>query len=145
MEFFIYLPQKIPDKSKLHPWKLYRTVLHRPWKFQNQKPRPLKIPLNFFLVTPGKSTCSISLIPLEIPYAQPCLFGFFLEQPNVKRACIFFFHLILVGISSVLLLSVKNMLIGGWIFLLNRQNLLSVFVDSPFQVASWLNQCPAAS
>ena len=40
---------------------------------------------------------------------------------NVKR--VYIFHLILVGIPSILILSVKN---TGWVFLLNRQNPLSV-------------------
>ena len=40
---------------------------------------------------------------------------------NVKKACIF--HLVLVGIPSVLILSVKNKGSGG---LLNEQNLLSM-------------------
>ena len=51
---------------------------------------------------------------------------------NIKEACMF--HLILVGILSILILSVKNR--GGWggrVFV-NGQNLLNVtklFVDSP--------------
>ena len=52
------LPQEFPDKSKLYPWKLFKTVLHLPWKFQDQQPRPLEIPH------------AISLISLEIPYHQ---------------------------------------------------------------------------
>ena len=36
---------KIPDKTKLHPWKFHKIVLH-----------PLAIPHDFFLVTPGNST-----------------------------------------------------------------------------------------
>ena len=74
----------------------------------------------YFFDTPGNSICS----------ALPVWIFFGIAQ--CKEGVHFFFHLILVGISSVLILSVKNMLIGGWIFLLNRQNLLSVFVDSPF-------------
>ena len=44
-----------------------------------------------------------------------------IQCKNVKRACIF--HLLLVGIPSVLILSVKNKGSGG---LINGQNLLSM-------------------
>ena len=68
------LPLEIPDKSKLHPWKLFKIVFYIVWKFQDQKPRPLENPHNFFLVTPRNST-----YPWKIPYPQPPfpLFVFF--------------------------------------------------------------------
>ena len=49
---------------------------------------------------------AISLIPLEIPYPQPPVL-FFSGIAQYKRG-FFFFHLILVDISSILILSVKN-------------------------------------
>ena len=118
------LPLEIPDKSKLHPGncaKLYYIALGNS-NTKNQDSWNFHIillghPRKFHMLHP------ISLIPLEIPYLQPPLFGFFLEQPNIKRGFIFF-HLILVGISSILILSVEIRGVGG--FLLNRQNLLSV-------------------
>ena len=124
--YLFTLPMEIPDKSKLHPWKLFKIVFYIAWKFPDQKPIPLENPHNFFLVTPGNST-----YPQEVPYPQPLslyLF-FFLEQTNVKTVCIFFFHhLILVGISSILILSV-SVKSRGWAgkrFFLHGKNSLSV-------------------
>ena len=71
-------PLEIPDKSKLHPWRLCKTVQHLPWKFQDLKPRPLEIPHNFFLVTPGNFTCYFFDTPGNSISSTP-LFGFFLE------------------------------------------------------------------
>lgn len=49
-------------------------------------------------------------------------YSFYLEKANVEEACMF--HLILVGISSSLILSVNSS--GGGGGLLSRQNLLYV-------------------
>ena len=45
---FFILPLEIPDK-KLHPQKLYKTVLHL---LEFLRPRLLEIPHDFFLITP---------------------------------------------------------------------------------------------
>ena len=69
LECFVYL---------LYPWKFQTNESSTPrncanlryvpsWKFQDQKPKPLEIPHNFFLVSP-EIPHAISLIPLEIPY-----------------------------------------------------------------------------
>ena len=53
---FYTLPLEIPDKTKLEPWIFHKIVLDPlPWKFQDQKQIPLKIPHYFFLVTLGNS------------------------------------------------------------------------------------------
>ena len=88
--FFEALPPSPPwiyFFNNLYPW-IYHKILLDPLEIQCQKQRPRKIPHYFFLVTLGNSTFiqpleiphTISLIPLEIPYLNPCpLFGFFLE------------------------------------------------------------------
>ena len=45
---FVTLPLEIPDKAKLHPASL--------WKFQGQKQKPMEIPHDFVLISPGNST-----------------------------------------------------------------------------------------
>ena len=50
---FVILPLETPGKVKLHPWKFCKIRGYTPWKFQGQKPRPIKIPHDFFLITPG--------------------------------------------------------------------------------------------
>ena len=112
LEFF-YLVQ--PGNS--------RQIKATPLEIEQNCITSLEIPHNFFLVTPGNSICYFFDTLLEIPYPQATMLGFFLEQPNVRRVCIFF-HLILVVISSILILSVKNRAVG--FFLLNGQNPLSV-------------------
>ena len=110
LEFFIYLL----------PWKFQTNQFSTPGgncakrcyicrKFQDQKPRPLEIQHNSFLVTPENSTLyyfddpgnSISSTP------PPLCLLFFWNSPMQKES-VFFFHLILVGILSILILSVKN-------------------------------------
>ena len=96
-----------------------------PWKFQDQKPRPLEIPHNFFLVTLGNSICYFfdTLPPGDsISSTHPVRFLSGIGQ--CKEGVYFFFHLILVVTSSILILSVKNRGVG--FFLLNGQNPLSV-------------------
>ena len=56
VEYFIFLPMKIPEKTKLHPWKFYKIVLD-PLKFPRPKTK-----------SPGNST----LFFLD----QPCKFQF---------------------------------------------------------------------
>ena len=81
------------------------------WKLQDQKPRPLETP-HFFFVTPGNSTCYFcdSGIPGNSMSSTPTLFFFFsgIDQCKNSMFFFFFFHLILVGILSILILSVKN-------------------------------------
>ena len=93
-----------------------------PCQFQDQKQRPLEIPHNFFLVTPRNSACYIFDSPGNSMSSINPPVWFFLEKANVKRG---FFHLILVGISSILIFSVTNrgVEVRG---LLNGQNLLGV-------------------
>ena len=106
---FFTLPLEIPDKRKLHLWKFHKFLLD-----PLEIPRPkTKTPGNstlFFLGHPGKFhmlfhwypleiSHAISLIPLEIPYAQPpCLF-FFWNSPmirtkskNLRNLPIYFFR-----------------------------------------------------
>ena len=77
--FFKLYRQKFQTKPSSTPG--YSKKLHYiPWKFQDQKQRPLEIP-HFFLVTLGNSTSflinrlkfhMLSLwYPLQIPYPQP--------------------------------------------------------------------------
>ena len=102
---FFTLPLEIPDKTKLNPWIFHKIVLDpfSPWKFQDQKQRPMEIPHYFFLVTLGNSTSflinpykfHVLFFSLEIPYTQPRpLFGFFLEQPNCFLSYIWLFFII---------------------------------------------------
>ena len=83
------------------------------WKLQDQKPRPLETP-HFFFVTPGNSTCYFcdSDIPGNSMSSTTTLFYFFPGIDQCKEGvCVcafFFFHLILVGISSILICFVKN-------------------------------------
>ena len=69
-------------------WKLCKTVLHLPWKFQDQKPRPLETPHNFFLVIPENSTCYFLVW-------YPWKFHILNPTPPVwifsGRGCVFFF------------------------------------------------------
>ena len=51
---FVTLPQKIPDKMKLHPWNL-RNLCYFPWKLQGLYPGLVEIPHDFFLITPINS------------------------------------------------------------------------------------------
>ena len=78
-------------------------------KTKNQDPWKFNIILSWSLL---KIPHSITLMALEIPYPQPppppplCLF--FSGIAQCKKSLYFFFHLILVGILSILILSVKN-------------------------------------
>ena len=105
---------EIPDKSKVHPWKLCKTVLH-----PSEIPRPK-------ITTPGNSTCyffNIYIPPGNSISSTPPPVLFFSGITQCKEG-VFFFHLILVGISSILIQSVKsNRGCGRWgEGLLNRQN-----------------------
>ena len=53
----VTLPLEIPEKAKLRFW-IFRKVVWcgTPWKFEGEKPRPMEIPLEFFLITAGNST-----------------------------------------------------------------------------------------
>ena len=116
----------------LYPWKFQTNqsstpencakLRYIPCQFQDQKKRPLEIPHNFFLVTPRNSACYIFDSPGNSMSSINPPVWFFLEKANVKRG---FFHLILVGISSILIFSVTNrgVEVRG---LLNGQNLLGV-------------------
>ena len=109
----------------LYPWKFQTNQSSTPEncaKLQDQKQRPLEIPPNFFLVTPRNSACYIFDSPGNSMSSINPPVWFFLEKANVKRG---FFHLILVGISSILIFSVTNrgVEVRG---LLNGQNLLGV-------------------
>ena len=79
-------------------------------KTKNQDPWKFHI---IFSWSPLDIPQAISLIPLKIQYPQHPLFVFFSEIAQCKEGVYFFFHLILVGISSILILSVKN---RGWDF-----------------------------
>ena len=87
---FVTLPLEIPDKMKLHPWKLHKIVLHQ-LEFPRPKAKTHGIPHDFFWILPVNFT-SFYIDPrnfhilfiqcpyLEIPCPQtPCL-DFFLEQ-----------------------------------------------------------------
>ena len=90
---FFTLPLKIQDKAKRNPW-IFHKIMSDPLEI----PRPkLKTPGNFtlfFLGHPWKFHFvfnwslgiphAISLIPLEIPYHQPPLFGFFSGKAHCK-------------------------------------------------------------
>ena len=88
---FVTLSLEIPDKTKLHPWKFHKTVLH-PLKIPRPKTKthgestlfflyhPWKC--HFFLNWPLEFLDSIFSIPLKVPCPQPhpppppTLFGF---------------------------------------------------------------------
>ena len=53
--FNFFLPLEIPDKTKLHPWKIHKIVLHG---FEIPRPETK---------TPGTSAFFFSWSPLEIP------------------------------------------------------------------------------
>ena len=65
----------------IFPWKFQRKgsftrgnsakLCDTPWKFQGQKPRPMKIP-HLFLITPGNSTSFLT---------DPGIFTSFLQYP----------------------------------------------------------------
>ena len=77
------LSLEIPDKTKLNPWIFHTIVLPRSLRSSKAKNKdPWKFHI-IFSCSPLAIPCAISLMPQEIPYPQPpCLFGFFLEQPN---------------------------------------------------------------
>ena len=101
----------------LKPLLTFLVYLLYPWKFQaNQSStsgncaKLRYIPCKFQDQKPLEISHAISLIPLEVPYPQstPCLFFSVIAQ--CKEG---FFYLILVGISSILVFSVKNRGLGG--------------------------------
>ena len=78
---FFTLPLEIPGKSKLHPWKLHKTLLHLTWKLQDSKYQDLwKLHIIFFLI-PWKFHIIFDTTVLEIPYPQPPCLGFFWNNP----------------------------------------------------------------
>ena len=106
LEYFVYLlyPLEIPDKSKFRPNRNCSKLCYIPWKFQYQKPRPQEIPHNFFLVIAWKSICYFFDTPGN-SISSTSLFVFFSGIAQYKKGV--FFHLILVGIISILILSVS--------------------------------------
>ena len=60
LEFFIFLlnPWKFQTKQSSTPGEIFHKIVldPLPWKFQDQKQRPLEIPRYFFLATLGYST-----------------------------------------------------------------------------------------
>ena len=86
---FFILPMEIPEKTKLTPWKFHKFLLD-PLEISRPKTKTLEIRLYVFLINLENSTSflinpsrtlkiphAISLLPLEIPYAQPPFFFFF--------------------------------------------------------------------
>ena len=72
------------------PWKSAK-LCDTPWKFQGQNPRPMEIPHQFFLSTPGNSTSflidpwNFHILFFQYPWKfyvlNPPCFGFFLNSP----------------------------------------------------------------
>ena len=55
--FLLYIPLEIPDRTKLHPQKLHKIVLHSSEILRPETTKtPGEIPHDFFLITPGNST-----------------------------------------------------------------------------------------
>ena len=52
---FVTLPLEILEKVKLHLW-ISTKLCGSPWKFQGKKPKPMKIPRDFFLIAAENST-----------------------------------------------------------------------------------------
>ena len=52
---FVTLSLEIPEKQAFTLWNSTK-LCDTPWKFQDQKPRPMEIPYNFLLNSPGNST-----------------------------------------------------------------------------------------
>ena len=78
--FLLYIPLEIPDRTKLHPQKLHKIVLH-----PSEILRPLEIPHDFFLIAPGNSP-QFLINPWKFHllfFQYPCKFFFFLKQPNL--------------------------------------------------------------
>ena len=50
--WFLTLPLDIPDKTKLHPWKLHKVVIHPLEILRPEAKSPLETPYDFFLITP---------------------------------------------------------------------------------------------
>ena len=69
---FVNLPQKNPDKMKLHPWNFWN-LCYTLWKFLGLYPRLVEIPHDFFIDHPCKFlflSPGISPFYLEIPCPQ---------------------------------------------------------------------------
>ena len=90
--FFLYIPLEVPDKQKQSSTLGNSAKLcYIPHKFQGQRPRPLEIPHEFFLLNPGNSTSFLintrkfcilfPWYPWKFHILKPphLLFGFFLE------------------------------------------------------------------
>ena len=73
-----------PQKSRAFTPASSAKFCDTPWKFQGQKPRPMKIPLNFFLNTPGNST-SFLIDPwnFHMLYLTP-IWVFFWNSPMLR-------------------------------------------------------------
>ena len=93
---FFILPMEIPDKTKLTPWKFHKFLLD-PLEISRPKTKTLEIRLYVFLINLENSTSflinpsrtlkiphAISLLPLEIPYAQPPFFFFFFSNSPMQ-------------------------------------------------------------
>ena len=63
---FVTLPWKLWRKQSFTPTNSTK-MCYNPWKSQSQKPRPMKIPIKFFLITPRNSTSF--LLDLDFPHA----------------------------------------------------------------------------
>ena len=74
---FVTLPLEIPDKMKLHSWKLHKTVLH-PLEFPRPKAKTYGIPHDFFWITPVNSTSfcidprNIHILFIPVPLEISC-------------------------------------------------------------------------
>ena len=100
---FIYFTPGNSRQIKAPPLEIAQNCVTS-WKFQDQKPRPLEVPHNFFLVTPWKFLMLFLWCPNKFHILNPVLIFSGIAQ------C---FHLILVGISSILILSKNRWVWGG--------------------------------
>ena len=110
---FVYLlyPLEIPDKSKLHPWTLWKPALH-PLEIPRPKTKTPGDSTYFFLGHPWKLHMLLLWYPREFhilntPSPPVCFFSKIIQCKEGEEG-VFFFHFILVGISSILILSIKN-------------------------------------
>ena len=93
---FIYFTPGNSRQINAPPLEIVQNCIKSLGSSKTKNQDHLEIPHNFFLVTPGNSTCYFfdtpgnSISSYSYPYSPP-LFGFFLEQPNVESVCLVFF------------------------------------------------------